>query len=97
MQSLERVSVLESEKMSVELELDTLMKTLANANDDLRDMTTKCHELEDALTKERAAGASSNHLYVNLPQGNSSSAIEVKLSTRLQISPLQMHTFFLEL
>ena len=48
-----RVASLEADKMNIEHELDNLMKRFTTANNDLKEMTSKYHNLEDELMKER--------------------------------------------
>ena len=41
------------------------------ANDDLKEMTTKCHNLEDELMKEKLTNQCGSH-YANIPNASKS-------------------------
>ena len=52
--AVEKVTTLESDRLTYELELNTLKKTLTLSNEELKEMTSKCHNLQDELMKQKA-------------------------------------------
>ena len=57
---------LEADKIQIEIELNQLKQKCSVANDDLKEMTTKCHNLEDELMKEKLTNQYGHH-YANIP------------------------------
>ena len=64
--TLERVSSLEADKVHIEIELNHLNQKCTVANEDLKEMTSKCHNLTDELMKERLGNQCGNHYYANI-------------------------------
>ena len=64
--TLERVSSLEADKVHIEIELNHLNQKCTVANEDLKEMTSKCHNLADELMKERLGNQCGNHYYANI-------------------------------
>ena len=49
------------------MDLDSLKRKLTNTNNDLREMTSKCQNLQDELMKEKLNNQSAGNLYENIP------------------------------
>jgi len=64
--TLERVSSLEADKVHMEIELNHLNQKCTVANEDLKEMTSKCHNLADELMKERLGNQCGNNHYANI-------------------------------
>ena len=62
---------LEADKIQIEIELNQLKQKCSVANDDLKEMTTKCHNLEDELMKEKLTNQYGQH-YANIPSASKS-------------------------
>ena len=62
---------LEADKIQIEIELNLLKQKCSVANDDLKEMTTKCHNLEDELMKEKLTNQYGQH-YANIPSASKS-------------------------
>ena len=62
---------LEADKIQIEIELNQLKQKCSVANDDLKEMTTKCHNLEDELMKEKLTNQYGQH-YANIPAASKS-------------------------
>ena len=93
--ALERVNSLEADKIHIEIELNHLKHKCSVANDDLKEMTSKCNNLQDELMRERLSyqqSGNGNH-YANIGPAAVGNPTSSTVSQEVCTSPKPDPTF----